>query len=276
MGAYRWAMPAILRLIHPAPAGAVIAVSAALTGILLLQARLPVDARAVLIVASVAASQVATGAINDWVDRDRDRRAGRRKPIPGGAVSPRTALVLGIAGLVVQLVTSALLGPITLLLAVVVSISAQAYNLALSRTPLSVVPYLVSFGLLPAWIASAIDVPLHRIATASLLVMPFAAAAHLTNALLDFESDAAEGSRNVVQVLGRRRSRIVAAALAVGVGIGVGVGFAIASRLQPIGIVLGALGIVAVAQGVRDERRLWYGMLAAAVLWTVAWAVSTA
>ena len=264
-----------LRVIHPAPALAVTAVSAALAAILSLQAGIRPDGRALLIVASVAGSQVATGAINDWADRWRDLRASRRKPIPEGALSPRAALALGLGGLAIQILTSATLGAVTLLLAVAVSASAQLYNLALSRTPFSVVPYLVSFGLLPAWIASGLGVPLERVLPASALVVPLAGAAHLANKLIDFESDAAEGSRDLVQVLGRRTSRLVASALAIGVGVGVIAGFAAAGPGQPISVALGALGIAAVVQGLADDRRLWYGLLVAAVLWTVAWSLST-
>lgn len=268
-------LPAAVRLIHPAPAFAVIAVSAALALILAAQAGIPFDARLPLIVVSVAASQVATGALNDWADRHRDRRVRPEKPIPAGETTPAVALALGLGGLAVQFLTSALLGPLTLLLAAAVSISAQGYNFVFSRTPLSVLPYLISFGLLPAWIASGIGVPVDRVVTASLLVMPFAAAAHLVNALQDHETDARERSRNLSQVLGRRASRLVAASLALGVGIAVAAAFALSGRLHFVGVMLGLLGIVSVAQGIGDERRLWYGMLVAALLWTVGWAIST-
>ena len=39
---------------------------------------------------------------------------------------------------------------------------------------------------------------------------------------------------------------------------------------------LGLVGLIAVGQGVTSERRLWYGLLVAAVSWTAAWALSTA
>lgn len=264
-----------VRLIHPAPATAVVAVSAALAVIVSVQDGRDLDVRLPLIVASVAGSQIATGALNDWRDRRRDARVRHDKPIPSGEIGPQAAFGLGILGLLVQLVTSALLGPLPLVLGALASASAQLYNFVLSRTPLSVLPYLVSFGLLPAWIASGAGVPIERAATASLLVVPFAAAAHLANALRDWELDAAEGSRNLAQVIGRRRSRLLAAGLALAVGVGVGVAFALSDRLQLLSLALGAAGTLAVAQGVRSERRLWYGLLAAAVLWTVAWGLST-
>ncbi|HYM52264.1 MAG TPA: hypothetical protein VEW45_02115, partial [Candidatus Dormibacteraeota bacterium] len=70
-------MPAAIRVIHPAPALAVVALSAALGAILLMQAGLPLDERWLLTVVSVAGSQVFTGATNDLVDRARDEAAGR-------------------------------------------------------------------------------------------------------------------------------------------------------------------------------------------------------
>jgi hypothetical protein len=38
---------------------------------------------------------------------------------------------------------------------------------------------------------------------------------------------------------------------------------------------LGAVGLAAVAQGILGPRRLWAGMLVAALCWTVAWALAT-
>lgn len=268
-------MPAALRVIHPAPAAAVVAIAAALGSILIGQAGFGYDARLLLVVVSVAGSQIATGAINDWADRDRDRRAGRPKPIPDGEIGARTVVGIGLGGLVIQLGASAALGAMAFALAVVVSASAQLYNLALSRTPFSVLPYLVSFGLLPAWIAAGVDVPIGRVATATVLVIPLAAAAHIANALLDFDSDAAEGSRDLAQILGRRNSRLIAGGLAMGVGVVVALGFALTTRDQPLGVALGAAGVASVAQGLGNERRLWYGILLAAVLWTAAWALAT-
>jgi len=264
-----------VRLIHPAPALAVVCVAAALGGILAIQERLPLDGRLALIVTSVAASQVATGALNDWKDRERDARVRIDKPIASGDAAALTALVLGVTGLVAQLATSALLGPLPLVLGAIASASAQLYNFVLSRTPLSVVPYLVSFGVLPAWVAAGVGVPLERVVSATILVVPFAAAAHLANALRDWEMDLAARSRNLAQVLGRRRSRWLAAALALLVGVATTTAFGLAERLQPVSVALGVCGIVAVANGMTSERRLWYGLLVAAVTWTVAWALST-
>jgi 1,4-dihydroxy-2-naphthoate octaprenyltransferase len=141
----------------------------------------------------------------------------------------------------------------------IASASALAYNLALSRTPFSPLPYLVSFGLLPVWIAAGVGVPIERVLPAIPLVAPFAMAAHLANTLRDYEADAAGASRSLAQVLGRRASRLLAGGLALAVGLGVGVALLIGGRATPGSVVLGLIGLAGVAQGPLSERRLWLG-----------------
>ena len=268
---------AAVRLVHPAPAAAVTALSAALATILSAEGGGAVNGAAIaLVTASVAGSQIFTGAINDLTDQARDAILRPEKPLPAGDLSANAALWIAAGGLAIQVVTASRLGTIPLVLGVAASASALAYNLWLSRTPLSVIPYLVSFGLLPLWIAAGVGVPLERVAPAVLLVGPFAAAAHLANTLRDFDSDAALGSRCLAQVLGRRTAHRLALALALGVALGVGLGFVLASRLQPASVVLGVLGLLAILRGTSNATRLWQGILAAAILWTIAWALASA
>lgn len=269
-------MSAALRLIHPAPAAAVVALSAAIAVILALQAGRPIDWRVWLTVLSVAGSQIATGAFNDWADRARDAAARPEKPIPAGDLAAPTAVAIGAGGALLQLASSAALGIVPLAFGAVALGSALAYNFWLSRTPLSVVPYLVSFGVLPVWVAAGIGVPLERVAPASLLVAPFAASAHLANTARDFEADAVGGSHSLAQVLGRELSHLVALTLALAVGIGVGMALAMGGRLTAVSGGLGLAGLVAVALGARGPRELWYGVLVAAVCWAAAWALATA
>ncbi len=268
-------LPAAVRLVHPAPALAVIVLSTALAAILASQTGRALDARLVLVVLGVAGSQIATGAINDWADRKRDLGVRPEKPIPAGEVSPSRALAIGVTGMALVVVASVPLGPPTLLLASGATLSAIAYDLRISRTPASVIPYLVSFGILPLWIAAGIEVPLARVAPAALLVAPFAAAAHLANTARDFDLDARTGATNLAQVLGRHRSQQVALALALGVGLVVALALGISGQLRPLPLGLGLVGLVAIGQGADDAERLWYGMLVAAVCWTASWALAT-
>lgn len=269
-------MSAAVRLVHPGPTAAVVALSAALGAILLGQSgESPLSPRLGLTVVAVLGSQILTGALNDWADRRRDAVAQRTKPIPAGEISPRRALSIGLGGLAIQLGASIPLGPAPLALGAAASASAVAYNLWLSRTPASFVPYLVSFGLLPLWVATGVGAPIERVAAAPWLVGPFAVAAHLANTLRDFEIDALVGSRNLAQVLGQRTGFRLAWGLAVAVGLGAGLALAIGEGVAVIPASLGVGGLVAVVQGLAGPRRLWAGMLVAAVLWTAAWALAT-
>jgi len=266
----------IVRLVHPAPAAAVIGLTAVLAAILSAEAGLSAaSGRAVWTVVAVLGSQVMTGALNDWTDRRRDALAQPTKPIPAGAVAAGTALAVAACGLALQVAASVPTGPMALGIGLIASASAVAYNLWLSRTPLSVLPYLVSFGLLPIWIAAGVGVPLERVSLAPLLVAPFAAAAHLANTLRDFEADARLGSRNLAQVLGRTLTFALAWCLAMVVGLGTAAALIIRGEAPGSSALLGVVGIVAVAQGISGPGRLWAGMLAAAVCWTAAWALAT-
>jgi 4-hydroxybenzoate polyprenyltransferase len=268
---------ASVRLIHPAPSLAVTALSGALGAILVAQAGRSIDERWLATVVAVAGSQVFVGATNDLVDRPRDVLARRAaKPLVAGDLAPSGAVWVASLGLALVAAAAIRLPPLFALLGAVAVLSALSYNLWLSRTPASVIPYLVSFGTLPLWIAAGVGVPLDRVAATPLLVAPFAAAAHLANVLRDFDADATQGSRNLAQVLGRSVAFRLAWVLAMAVGIGVGGAFVLGGPVEPLAAGLGLIGLVAVAQGIRGPSRLWAGMLAAAVAWTAAWALATA
>jgi len=268
-------IPAAIRLVHPAPAAAVTALSAVLALVIATQNGAVAVSRVLLVVLSVAGSQVATGALNDWADRHRDRNARPEKPIPAGEIGAGAALWVSALGTGLQLVGSLPLGLLPTILGLAALASAVVYDLGLSRTPASVIPYLVSFGLLPLWIAAGLGVPLDRVLLAVPLIAPFAAAAHLANTLRDWDADAAAGSRSLSQVLGRQGSRRAALILALGTGLAAGMLAFWAGRLGIATAVLGVIGLLAVAQGARSAGALWYGILTAAVLWAGAWALST-
>ena len=267
---------ALVRLVHPAPTAAVVILAGALAAILSSEGGdAPITMRVVLVTLSVLGSQIMTGALNDWADRDRDAMVQPTKPIPSGAVDPRIALLVAAGGIALQVATSVPLGPLPLALGLAASASAIAYDLWLSRRAASFVPYLVSFGLLPIWIAAGVGAPLERVAAAPLLVGPFAMAAHLANTVRDFEADARASSGNLAQRLGRRRAFVLAWGMAMTVGLGVGAVFIAGGMLEPLEVGLGAIGVAAVAQGITGPARLWSGMLLAAMCWTAAWALAT-
>jgi 4-hydroxybenzoate polyprenyltransferase len=269
-------LAAAVRIVHPAPALAVTALSSGLAAILAAETADPNWAAVWLVTLSVAGSQVFTGATNDLNDQARDAILRPEKPLPSGRLGASTALWIAAGGLAVQVATSARLGTTPLILGGIATASARVYSLWLSRTPLSVVPYLVSFGVLPLFVAAGVGVPVERVLPAVILVAPFAAAAHLANTVRDFEADAELGSRCLAQVLGRQRAHRVAFLLAAGVGLAAGVVLFGSSEVSLPAAVLGLAGMAAVLAGWNDSDRLWRGMLVAAVAWTLAWGLASA
>jgi 4-hydroxybenzoate polyprenyltransferase len=198
---------ALLRAAHPGPSFAVtamaamLAVRAGLTG-----------ARMALVVAAVLAGQLSVGWLNDWWDAGRDTSAGRDdKPVVAGQIS-RTAV--GRAALAAALTCGAL--SVALGVAGAVNLftvaSAWVYDLWAKATRASVVPYIVSFGLLPAVVTLAgrpSAWPPGWMITAGALL---GAGGHFANALPDLESDRRLGVLGLPQRLGPRVSLWVAAA----------------------------------------------------------------
>ena len=133
-------IPAVIRLVHPAPALAVVTLSAVLALVMAAQNGFVSISRVLLVVLSVAGSQIATGALNDWADRRRDQAARPEKPIPGGEVTPAVALWVVGGGVLLQLAASVPLGPLPTAIGLAALGSAVVYDLGLSRTPVSVIP----------------------------------------------------------------------------------------------------------------------------------------
>ncbi|GID31510.1 UbiA family prenyltransferase [Paractinoplanes brasiliensis] len=200
---------AVIKSSHPEPGGAVtiamtlLAVGAGHRGWAILG-----------VFAAVGATQLAVGWVNDWLDADRDRAAGRTdKPIASGAVSRRT---VGISGLVAALAVPLLglpFGPYATLLITLVGVFALLYDWPLKFTAFSVVPYLAAFGLLPAFVVVALPghpaPPAWLVAAGALL----GGGAHFANVLPDLADDAATGVRGLPHRLGAAGSSIAAALL---------------------------------------------------------------
>lgn len=268
-------VPPAVVLVHPAPTLAVVSLSLALGWIISAQAGAVPVGRLALTTLAVLGSQVATGALNDWADHARDRIARPEKPIPAGRLGRGTALLIAGVGALLQLAASVPLGPAAITFGLVALASAVAYDLGLSRTALSPLPYLVSFGVLPLWVAAGVGVDPARVLPAVPLVAPFAVTAHLANTLRDWDADRAGGSSSLAQVLGRGRSRALALTLGLGVGAVVGAILVGSGRLTPAAAIPGVIGLAAMGLGVRGDTWLWRGVLVAAVCWTAAWALAT-
>ncbi|TWJ25471.1 4-hydroxybenzoate polyprenyltransferase [Micromonospora endolithica] len=199
----------LLRASHPEPAAAVTAVSGLLAwGV----GHPPAGVAAVTV--TVAASQLAVGWTNDALDADRDAAVGRTdKPVVTGAVGRRGTAV---AAVVAALATPALaltLNPVAAFWVTLALVSALLYDWPLKSTPLSVLPYAVSFGALPAFIVLGLPgapaPPAWLVGAGALL----GAGAHFANVLPDLADDARTGVRGLPHRLGAAGSRVAAAVL---------------------------------------------------------------
>lgn len=198
----------LIRACHPEPTVAVTAVSAALAAAVGRGV-----AGTVAVAAAVLAGQLSVGWMNDLLDRDRDVRVRRTdKPVAAGALAPGTLRAAMVAAGVAVVPLSFLSGWLAGTLHLVAVGSAWSYNLRLKATALSVLPYAVSFGLLPAFITAGLPghpVPGWLVAAGALL----GAGAHFANVLPDITDDLATGVRGLPHRIGPTGSRVAAGLL---------------------------------------------------------------
>src|SRR6185369_10836048 len=146
-------------------------------------------------------------------DRDRDVRVHRAdKPVAAGTLAPTTVRTAAAVAAVAVVPLSLLSGWFAGSLRLIAVASAWSYNLWLKATVLSVLPYAISFGLLPAFITAGL--PGHPVygwlvAAGALL----GAGAHFANVLPDIDDDLRTGVRGLPHRLGATGSRIAAGTL---------------------------------------------------------------
>ncbi len=193
--------------------------------------------RLVLLTVAVFAGQLSIGISNDALDAARDRAVGRTdKPLARGDVSLRAACVAASVCLLLALALSAPLGWRMLAAHALFLGSAWAYNAGLKSTPLSLVPFLVSFGTFPSLATLSATEPAFAPGWAWVAGAVLGAAVHLTNVLPDLADDERTGVRGLPHRLGPRASAVIAAiALILG---------AVAVLLGPAGGDIAAVGVL--------------------------------
>jgi heme o synthase len=207
-------MSALLRACHPEPSAAVTVGSAALA---VATGRSAAGVAAVA--AAVGASQLAVGWHNDWLDAGRDARTGRRgKPVAAGAVSSRLVGTAAAVAAVATVPLALLSGPAAGLALILGLVSGLAYNWPLKATPFSVLPYVVAFAALAAFIVlgrpDAPTPPWWLLAAGACL----GGGAHFANVLSDLDDDARTGVTGLPHRLGAAWSTAVAATLIAATG----------------------------------------------------------
>jgi heme o synthase len=194
---------------HPLPCLAVTVFAAAWGLSIGLPAR-----RAGLVALAVLLGQLSIGWCNDAVDAPRDLLAGRRdKPVPAGLVTARSLRVAAAVALAACAGASLALGLVPGVVHLVAVASAWAYDLVLKSTPVSPLPYAVSFGLLPA-VATLAASPAHWPPAGVLAGAAFlGTGAHFANTVGDVEHDALTGVRGLPQRVGPSASLRISAVL---------------------------------------------------------------
>ena len=178
-----------------------------------------------IILVAVLCGQLSVGWSNDYMDAALDREHGRTdKPIVTGEVARNVVGVAAVVALLACVPFSLAAGTSAAGAHFVALGSAFMYNAGFKRTPLSVLPYAVAFGLLPAFITLG-PPPRHFPAVWATLAGTLAGAgAHFTQALPDIERDRASEICGLPQMLGARLSAVMGAVLLSGAALVVAVG----------------------------------------------------
>ena len=159
------------------------------------------------------AAQFSISALNDWADREDDRRSGRQRPVAVGILPPAAALgVAAVMGLIALLGTLFPFGSRAAGLMILCLASGFAYDLGMKRTPFSFAPFAAAFPLLLVWSGAVArnDPPVGVVFLAG---APMAVAIHLADTLPDRIEDAEAGLRTLAVTVGPTLGRILTASL---------------------------------------------------------------
>jgi 4-hydroxybenzoate polyprenyltransferase len=199
----------LVRSCHPEPT---LAVTACLTALAATTGR---DVAGIAVVAlAVLAGQLSIGWSNDWIDAERDARAGRRdKPVAAGQIGARTTAVAAGLAAAASVPLSLLSGWVAGVLNLIGVGSGWAYNAWFKSSRLSVLPYAVAFACAPAFVVVGLPgtpaPPVWLLLTGALI----GSGAHFANVIPDLDDDAATGIRGLPHRLGATGSAIAAATL---------------------------------------------------------------
>lgn len=165
---------------------------------------------AIAVSITVLSGQLLVGWSNDFLDYHSDLREGREgKPLVNGAISITiiTRAMLIDLSVLLLLTFASDIGVTAGLLHLLAVTSALLYNFRLKSTVISVIPYALSFGLLPLVIYKSSNLD-----TAGWMIIVgvlFGIGAHFANVLKDLELDAQSDLRGLPQILGERAARYI-------------------------------------------------------------------
>jgi 4-hydroxybenzoate polyprenyltransferase len=168
--------------------------------------------RLVLVGLAVLAQQFSVGLSNDWLDAGKDSAVNRTdKPVAQGMVSIPIVKTASLVAAAISLALALTLGSPTFLWMIPMLAIGWVYNLGLKSNCFSVVPYIIGFGILPAFVTLAGSEPSLPPAWVILVAALFGVAAHFANVLPDLIEDKQTGVKALPHILGQRFSAFVIA-----------------------------------------------------------------
>jgi 4-hydroxybenzoate polyprenyltransferase len=198
---------ALFRATHPLPSLSVSSF-AVLFGI---GVGLPPE-KLLLVGLAVLTQQFSVGLSNDWLDAGRDKAVQRiDKPIAQGMVSLASVRTASLVAAVIALALALALGTAAFMLMLPMLAIGWAYNLGLKANGFSVVPYILGFGILPAFVTLSGQEPTLPQLWVMIVAGVFGVAAHFANTLPDLLADKQTGVRALPHILGQRASALVIA-----------------------------------------------------------------
>lgn len=201
---------ALFRSTHPLPSLSVTSI-AVLFGI---GVDLPLE-KLSLVGLAVLAQQFSVGLSNDWLDAGRDKAVKRLdKPVALGMVPLASVRTASLVAAVTALALAFALGTAAFLWMLLMLAIGWAYNLGLKSNGFSVVPYILGFGILPAFVTLSSPDPALPPVWVIIVAGLFGVAAHFANTLPDLLADKKTGVRALPHILGQRVSALVIAVTA--------------------------------------------------------------
>jgi 4-hydroxybenzoate polyprenyltransferase len=161
-----------------------------------------------LVLSTHLSMQLSVAVFNDYCDRERDALSKKNKPIARGVILPGEALLVTLLLILVMLLLLIHLNRLAILTTLLYFAFGQSYNLSLKSTPAGGIVFALAIPLIPVYAFAAVDHVTPFIVWQIPVAVLLGLALHLANALPDIEQDATNRMRNIVVMLGRKRTMI--------------------------------------------------------------------
>lgn len=170
----------------------------------------------VLIGLAVLSQQFSVGLSNDWLDYQRDIHVQRQdKPAVAGKVPIILVRNSAFISALISLALAFSLGIAAGLIMIPMLVIGWSYNLGLKSNGLSILPYVLGFGILPVFVSLSTDQPSLPPYWVVIVGALLGVSAHFANVLPDLLEDKETGVRALPHLLGQKLSAVIIAGTAI-------------------------------------------------------------